>query len=178
MFHRVWEYFVYIIWQACISFFVWLFNFLFQFLSMRIIRGRGRVNVAYSKWCPPVMAVARRLTGFCCVRPVLTLRQLSISPARTVEVAAILPWRRRAPREREEEGGGVATADEAPRREKFIPVTRRSLMKRLREEEGLLNWEEREKLEVFAAALDTRFSQRFLGTLAEAKVYTHSIPRT
>lgn len=57
-----------------------------------------------------------------------------------------------------------------PRQEKFIPVTRRSLMRRLGEEEGLLNWEEREKLESFAAALDARFSQRFQGTLAEAKV--------
>ena len=49
-------------------------------------------------------------------------------------------------------------------------MTRRSLLRRLREEEGLLNWQEREKLESFAAALDSCFSQRFLGTLEEAKV--------
>ena len=65
---------------------------------------------------------------------------------------------------------GVATTSEAPRREKFIPVTRHSLMQRLREEEGLLNWQEREKLESFAAALDAHFSHRFLATLQEAKV--------
>ena len=64
---------------------------------------------------------------------------------------------------------GVATTEQQ-RREKFIPVTRRSLMRRLRDEEGLLNWEERDKLESFAAALDSHFSQRFQATLQEAKV--------
>lgn len=56
------------------------------------------------------------------------------------------------------------------RREKFIPVTRRSLVRRLAEEEGLLNWEEKRLLENFAAALDARFSQRFQGILEETKV--------
>lgn len=56
------------------------------------------------------------------------------------------------------------------RQEKFIPVTRRSLVRRLGEEEGLLNWQEREKLESFAAALDARFSQRLQSILEETKV--------
>jgi hypothetical protein len=65
--------------------------------------------------------------------------------------------------------GTVGEAWNGPREEKFIPVTRRSLVRWLGEEEGLLSWEEREKLEVFAAALDARFSQRFQGCLKEAK---------
>ena len=102
-----------------------------------------------------------------------TIRQLYNTSVQRVEVAPLLRWRWGA----RSEGDGVdakiegaEAADELSRQEKFIPVTRRSLIRRLREEEGFLNWEERERLEAFAAALDARFSQRFLGTLGEAKV--------
>lgn len=70
----------------------------------------------------------------------------------------------------EGEGHVVKDAREEPRGEKFIPVTRRSLVRRLGEEENLLNWQEREKLETFASALDARFSQRLQGILEETKV--------
>lgn len=74
----------------------------------------------------------------------------------------------------EGQGQVVKDAREEPRREKFIPVTRRSLVRRLGEEENLLNWQEREKLETFASALDARFSQRLQGLLEETKVWMTS----
>ena len=54
--------------------------------------------------------------------------------------------------------------------EKFIPVTRRTLVNKLVEEDGLLNWEEKRLLETFAASLDTYYSQKFYALLEEAKV--------
>ena len=54
--------------------------------------------------------------------------------------------------------------------EKFIPVTRRTLVKKLVEEEGLLSWEEKRLVEPFAASLDTYYSQKFYALLEEAKV--------
>ena len=54
--------------------------------------------------------------------------------------------------------------------EKFIPVTRRTLVNELVEEDGLLNWEERRLLESFAASLDAYYSQKFYALLEEAKV--------
>lgn len=54
--------------------------------------------------------------------------------------------------------------------EKFIPVTRRALVSKLVETEGLLSWEERGLVERFAAAFDTHFSHRFYGILEEAKL--------
>lgn len=55
-------------------------------------------------------------------------------------------------------------------KEKFIPVTRRTLVNKLVEEDGLLNWEEKRLLETFAASLDTYYSQKFYSLLEEAKV--------
>ena len=54
--------------------------------------------------------------------------------------------------------------------EKFIPVTRRTLVNKLVEEDGLLNWEERRLVESFAASLDAYYSQKFYALLEEAKV--------
>lgn len=54
--------------------------------------------------------------------------------------------------------------------EKFIPVTRRTLVNKLVVEDGLLNWEEKRLLETFAASLDTYYSQKFYALLEEAKV--------
>jgi hypothetical protein len=54
--------------------------------------------------------------------------------------------------------------------EKFIPVTRRTLVNRLVEEDGLLNWEEKRLVESFAASLDAYYSQKFYALLEEAKV--------
>lgn len=56
--------------------------------------------------------------------------------------------------------------------EKFIPVTRRTLINKLVEEDGLLNWEEKRLLESFAASLDAYYSQKFYALLEEAKVRT------
>ena len=106
-------------------------------------------------------------------QPPRASRRLTVT---SLDAASLLPWRRR----REETA--VAAEDLEQRREKFIPVTRRSLLRRLREEEGLLNWREREKLDSFASSLDSCFSQRFLATLQEAKVsettHTHSHTHT
>ena len=100
-----------------------------------------------------------------------TIRQLYSTRSQRVEAASLLPWRRGAQSQDHVVAvGDGEVAEERPRKDKFIPVTRRSLVRRVREEEGLLNWEEREKLEAFAAALDARFSQRFLGILDGAKV--------
>lgn len=116
---------------------------------------------------------ARKLERlFCFTRTSLrspsTGRKFSTTSLSGAEAVSLLPWRRRETKS--EEAVGVATTTPPQRREKFIPVTRRSLMRRLREEEGLLNWEERDKLETFAAALNAHFSHRFLATLQEAKV--------
>lgn len=54
--------------------------------------------------------------------------------------------------------------------EKFIPVTRRTLVNKLVEEDGLLNWEEKRLVESFAASLDAYYSQKFYALLEEAKV--------
>lgn len=54
--------------------------------------------------------------------------------------------------------------------EKFIPVTRRTLVNKLVEEDGLLNWEEKRLMESFAASLDAYYSQKFYAILEEAKV--------
>ena len=54
--------------------------------------------------------------------------------------------------------------------EKFIPVTRRTLVNKLVEEDGLLNWEEKRLMESFAASLDAYYSQKFYALLEEAKV--------
>ncbi len=43
-------------------------------------------------------------------------------------------------------------------------------MRKLVEEEGLLNWQERRLMESLAAAVDAYFSQRFYAILEEAKV--------
>ena len=109
-------------------------------------------------------------------------RLLHSGPVQPAEAGSLLPWRGRGARGRWEEDevavvgqGEVVVADRVAwdehRQEKFIPVTRRSLVRRLGEEEALLSWEERGKLESFAATLDARFSQRFQGILEETKVY-------
>ena len=53
---------------------------------------------------------------------------------------------------------------------RFLPLTRRELLRGLVEAEGLLSPGERRGMEALAAALDTHFSQRFYTSLAEAKV--------
>ena len=59
---------------------------------------------------------------------------------------------------------------EENRLEKFIPVPRRTLLKELMNEEGLLNWKERGLMERLAAAMDAYYSQKFYAILEEAKV--------
>ncbi len=46
----------------------------------------------------------------------------------------------------------------------------RMLVRKLMEEEGLLNWQERRQVEKLAAAIDAYFSQRFYALLEETKV--------
>ena len=112
------------------------------------------------------------------------LKRLAVSsPARRL-VSAGLPRLAEATLSREsiaktrdvdEEGNGVVVREDADRefreetRQKFIPVTRRALVRRLAEEEGLLSWDEKRLLENLAAALDARFSQRFKTLLEETK---------
>ena len=102
------------------------------------------------------------------------IRLLYSTPVQRAETVSLLPWRRWGRGGRGVLEGGDVVKDtrevEELRLERFIPVTRRSLVRRLGEEEGLLNWQERQKLETFASALDARFSQRLQGILEETKV--------
>ncbi len=61
------------------------------------------------------------------------------------------------------------------RLEKFIPVTRRTLLRTLVEEKGFLKNEEREKMESLGASLDAKYSQTFYSILEEAKVRERNI---
>ena len=63
------------------------------------------------------------------------------------------------------------------RLEKFIPVTRRTLLRTLVEEKGFLENEEREKMESLGASLDAKYSQTFYSILEEAKVRQRNITR-
>ena len=106
------------------------------------------------------------------------VRLVHSTPPLKAEAVSLLPWKwglrkQQKDVEKESEVPDLRSETEAwieGKKEKFIPVTRRSLLRRLGEEEGLLNWEERGLLERFAAALDARFSQRFQAILEEAKV--------
>ena len=62
----------------------------------------------------------------------------------------------------------LATTEE--RLEKFIPVTRRTLLLSLIEEKNMFSLAERQLMERFAAALDAHYSHRFYGILEETKV--------
>ena len=54
--------------------------------------------------------------------------------------------------------------------ERFIPVTRRSLLQLLREDKSLLSSEDKQSLETLVASLDAKYSQRFYSILEETKV--------
>ena len=60
--------------------------------------------------------------------------------------------------------------DEGPLMEKFIPLTRQTLVSRLGQEEEMLTVDERNKLGQFAAALDAFISRRFYAQLERMKV--------
>lgn len=80
----------------------------------------------------------------------------------------------------QEQAGGVGQSKretdktlaltEAKRLEKFIPVTRRALLRALMEEKGLLSTKEKQLMENVAAALDAKYSKRFYSILEQAKV--------
>ena len=55
-------------------------------------------------------------------------------------------------------------------REKFIPITRRSLIRHLLEKDNFLNDEEKRKFEDFALALDSAIVNKYHGVLQELKV--------
>jgi hypothetical protein len=57
-------------------------------------------------------------------------------------------------------------------RERFIPITRRSIIRHLMQEEGVLIDAERKIFEKFALALDGALTNRYHGTLEELKVST------
>lgn len=57
------------------------------------------------------------------------------------------------------------------RLEKFIPITRRSLLKALVQEKGLLSSEEKRLMENVAASLDAKYSKKFYSILEHAKVF-------
>jgi hypothetical protein len=58
------------------------------------------------------------------------------------------------------------------KREKFIPVTRRALLRMLMEDEGLLTSgsEDKRLMSNVAAALDAKYSKRFYSILEQSKV--------
>lgn len=58
------------------------------------------------------------------------------------------------------------------RLEKFIPVTRRALLRALVEEKELLSSEEKRLMESVAAALDAKYSKKFYSILEQAKVFS------
>ncbi len=53
---------------------------------------------------------------------------------------------------------------------KFIPITRGTLLKTLVMERGMFTVKERQSMEDFAAALDAYYSHKFYGLLEESKV--------
>ncbi len=53
---------------------------------------------------------------------------------------------------------------------KFIPITRGTLLKTLVMEKGMFTATERHLMEDFAAALDSHYSQKFYGVMEESKV--------
>ncbi len=53
---------------------------------------------------------------------------------------------------------------------KFIPITRGTLLKTLVVEKGMFTVKERQSMEDFAAALDAYYSHKFYGVLEESKV--------
>ena len=60
-------------------------------------------------------------------------------------------------------------------REKYIPITRRSMVRHLMQEEKMLTEEEVEGFESFALALDSAIVNRYHGLLQELKVLTKSL---
>ena len=56
--------------------------------------------------------------------------------------------------------------------EKFIPLTRRTLLRMLMEEEGLLSSADKRQMESVAASLDATYSKRFYSILEQSKVST------
>ncbi|XP_064641773.1 transmembrane protein 143-like isoform X2 [Lineus longissimus] len=54
-------------------------------------------------------------------------------------------------------------------RERFIPITRRSIIRHLMQEEGVLTDAERQVFEKFALAIDGALTNRYYGTLEELK---------
>ncbi len=54
--------------------------------------------------------------------------------------------------------------------EKFIPLTRRALLRMLMEDERLLRSDDKRLMEKVAAALDAKYSKRFYSILEQAKV--------
>lgn len=55
-------------------------------------------------------------------------------------------------------------------REKYIPITRRTLIRRIIEEKNLLTAQEQRKFDEFAIALDSAIVQEYHGVLNELKV--------
>ena len=76
-----------------------------------------------------------------------------------------------------EEGGSSSTeralqamATREREQEKFIPVTRRALIGKLLEEEGMLSRQEKQSMERLTAGLDAHYSHKFYSILEETKV--------
>ena len=61
-------------------------------------------------------------------------------------------------------------------REKYIPITRRSIIRHLMEEEYFLNIEEKRMFEDFAVGLDTAIVNKYHGVLQDVKVNQKMIP--
>lgn len=61
-------------------------------------------------------------------------------------------------------------SNSSKRLEKFIPVTRRNLLRILMEDEKLLSSDEKRLMENLAAALDAKYFKKFYGILEQSKV--------
>ena len=64
----------------------------------------------------------------------------------------------------------VSTSDENGFRERFIPLSRRSLIRELMQEDNFLSEAERRRFDEFAVALDTAINRQYHGVLSELKV--------
>ena len=64
----------------------------------------------------------------------------------------------------------VITKDDLPRNERYIPVTRRALVRSFMEDQSLLTGTERDNFAEFAASLDAYIYQKFYQMLDEMKV--------
>lgn len=90
-----------------------------------------------------------------------------------IKVPAILRRGNKQPSSKEEEQRSVTREYYVPRR--FIPMTRRALVRRILEEEQLINPRDRNRLQEFSDVLDKAIAGTLHGVLGELKVGRHNV---